>query len=112
MSFMAQQELNGRSSGFHDRKASGSSDEGALTSFGRMALHSLRGGELPGLDAFLSSKDADSAESCDDMSSRDPDSPLQQGKEFDNPTIDPRDVARDPRDGRRKVGFMSRLVHR
>lgn len=108
MSFMAQQERVSRSSTMQ----SGASEEGALSAFGRLALNSLRAAELPGLDAFLSSKDADSSESSDGMSSRDPDSPLQQAKEFDHPKADPRDAVRDPRDERRKHRFMSRLVHR
>jgi hypothetical protein len=113
MSFMSQQELDSQSSTFHDRKLSGASEEGALSALGRVAINSLRASELPGLDALLSSKDADSCESSDGMSSRDPDSPLQQAKEFDHPKADPRDaVRRDPRDERRKRRFMSRLVHR
>ncbi len=116
MSFMAaQQEHNRRASASHDRKPSDSSEEGTLAAFGRIALNSLRAGELPHLDAFLSSKDDDddeSMKSSDGMSSRDFDSPPQHGKEFDSPRADPRDAGRDPRDGRRKVRFMGRLVHR
>ncbi len=107
MSFEAQKELNSRSSTMHDRKLSGCSEDGALQTFSRLALNSLRAAESS-LDAFLSKDD----DSSDGMSSRDPDSPLQHGKEFDSSIADPRDAARDPRDGRRRGGFMSRLVHR
>ena len=110
MSFMARQELNSRSSTMHDRKLCGSSEDGALQAFSRLALNSLRAAESS-IDAFLS-KDDDSIKSSDGTSSRDPDSPLQHGKEFDGPIVDPRDAARDPRDGRRRGGFVSRLVHR
>jgi hypothetical protein len=108
MSFMAQQELDSRSSTFNDQ-------EGTLSTLGRLAMNSLRTGELPRLDGLLSSKDADSVESSD-SSSRDPDSPLRNGKEFDHPKVDPRDPVRDPREHRRRrssrSGFMSRLMHR
>ncbi len=110
MSFEAQRGLNSRSSTMHDRKLSGSSEDGALQAFSRLALNSLRAAESS-LDAFLS-KDDDSIKSSDGTSSRDPDSPLQHGKEFDAPIVDPRDAVRDPRDGRRRGGLMSRLVHR
>jgi len=115
MSFMAQQELDSRSSTFSDRKLSGSFEEGTLSALGRLAINSLRTGELPRLDGLLSSKDPDSVESSD-SSSRDPDSPLRNGKEFDHPKVDPRDSARDPREHRRRrssrSSFMSRLMHR
>ncbi|KAK4151744.1 hypothetical protein C8A00DRAFT_45103 [Chaetomidium leptoderma] len=112
MSFMAQRELNSRSSTFDDQKPSGLFEEGALSAFGRLAINSIRATELPGLDAFRSSKDVDSAESSDGMSSRAPDSPLQHDGEFDHPKADPRDAARDPRERRRRGSLMSRLMHR
>ena len=116
MSFMAQQESsnNSRASTLNDTP-----EEGALSAFGRLAINSLRAAELPRLDAFLpGSRDGgdSAAESSDGMSSSDPDSPVHRGQEFDHPhhsKVDPRDAARDPRDGRRRRGsFMSRLMHR
>jgi len=112
MSFMAQMESNSRASTFDDRRSGGSPEEGALSAFGRLAINSLRAAELPRLDAFLSSKDGDGVESSDGMSSSDPDSPVHRGSEFNHPKADPRDAARDPRDGRRRGSFMSRLMHR
>lgn len=110
MSFMAQQEVEHRSS--LAQKLGGAPDEGALTAFSRLAMNSLRAAELPGLDAFLPSKDGDSIKSSDGGSSSDPDSPRHLGREFDHPKIDPRDAVRDPREGRRRGSFMRRLVHR
>ncbi len=110
MSFMAQQELDSRSSTFSD--LSSPSDEGVLSAFGRLAINSLRAAELPRLDAFLSSKDGESLESSDGMSSGDPGSPPPQEKHFDDRKVDPRDAGRDPRDERRKSRFMHRLMHR
>ncbi|KAK4043084.1 hypothetical protein C8A01DRAFT_44007 [Parachaetomium inaequale] len=116
MTFMAQQESHSRASTLDDR--GDADEEGALSAFGRLAINSIRAAELRGLDAFLpSSRDGDSAESTDGMSSSDPDSPVHRGKEFDHhhhPKVDPRDAARDPRDGRRRRrgSFISRLMHR
>jgi hypothetical protein len=113
MTFMAQQESRSRASTLDDR---GAAEEGALSAFGRLAINSIRAAELPRLDAFLpGSRDGDSAESSDGMSSSDPDSPVHRGKEFDHhhPKVDPRDAARDPRNGHRRRGsFISRLMHR
>lgn len=114
MSFMNQQEQQER-----ERKLTGSSEDGTLSAFSRLAISSLRNGDLPrlaeGIDAFLSSnnKDGDSIVSSDGMSSQDPESPTLLGRPFDHPKEDPRDGARDPRDDRhRKGGFMNRLMHR
>lgn len=114
MSFMSQQEQKER-----EHKSSGSSEDGTLSAFGRLAISSLRNGDLPrladGIDALLSSnnKDGESIVSCDGMSSKDPDSPTHHGMPFVHSKEDPRDAARDPRDDRRhKSGFVNRLVHR
>lgn len=109
MSFKSQQEADSRSSTLQNLGLS-SGDGGAFSALGRMAINSIRAAELPGLDAFLN-KDGDSVESSDG-SSRDPDSPLHNGAEFGHPKADPRDVVRDPREGRRRGSFMRRLVHR
>jgi hypothetical protein len=110
MSFMAQQELDSRSSTFSDMGSP--ADEGVLSAFGRLAINSLRAAELPRLDAFLSGKDGESLGSSDGMSSGDPGSPPPQAKHFDHGKVDPRDAGRDPRDERRKSRFMHRLMHR
>lgn len=114
---MAQQE-RGR------KLSTASSEEGTLSAFSRIAINSLRNGELPSfaeIDALLSSsKDGDSIHSSDGMSSRSPDSPTQPAGVFEPATkTDPRDesMSRDPRDRRRKhrrkgSGFVSRLMHR
>ncbi|KAK4104919.1 hypothetical protein N658DRAFT_493029 [Parathielavia hyrcaniae] len=106
MSFMTQQASASRSSTFSDQTSNASMEEGTLSALGRLAIDSLRAGELPSLDGFLSSKDADGAESSDGMSSRDPDSPLQNCEEFDR--------AKSPSRGHRRYrsSFMSRLMHR
>lgn len=117
MSFTAQRELQGRSSALHDRTPSSSSDEGALTALGRLAVSSLRHAELPklaeGLDAFLSSKDTDSIASSDGVIGRSPsESPMQNGREFDQPKAEPRDGVRDHRDGQPRDSLVKRLMHR
>ncbi|KAK4240474.1 hypothetical protein C8A03DRAFT_13197 [Achaetomium macrosporum] len=112
MTFKARQGLRDGSPSRRDRRSSESSEEGTLTALGRFAINSLRSAEIPGFDTFLSSsKDADSIESSDGMSSKSPDSPLQPGKEYDQ-AFDPRDAARDRRRGRRRGSFISRLVPR
>lgn len=111
MSFMAQQEANSRASTFDDRR-SDSPEEGTLSAFGRLAINSIRAAEIPGLDAFLPSKDGDGVESSDGLSSRDPDSPVHRGAAFEAPKVDPRDAVRDPRNGRRRSSFINRLMHR
>lgn len=111
MSFKSQEESR-------ERKLSVSED-GTLSAFSRLAISSLRNGDLPrlagGIDALLSSKDGDSITSSDGTSSRDPDSPTQPGRPFDphhRHKTDPRDAVRDPREHRRKGSFVSRLMHR
>lgn len=92
-------------------------EEGTLSALGRMAINSLRSAELSrlagGIDALLSCKDGDSTSSSDAVSSAGPDSPTL-GAPFDHhPKPDPRDAARDPRDGRRRGNsFISRLRSR
>ncbi|KAK4127581.1 hypothetical protein N657DRAFT_641588 [Parathielavia appendiculata] len=112
MSFMTQQS-GSRSSTFSDQTFNGSVEEGTLSALGRLAINSLRTGELPSLDGCLLSKDADIYESSDGMSSRDPESPLRNGKEFDQAKTLPRDAVRGRRGHRRhRSSFMSRLIHR
>ncbi|KAL2196275.1 hypothetical protein P885DRAFT_78614 [Corynascus similis CBS 632.67] len=112
MTFMAQLESNSRASTFDDQKSGGSSEEGTLSAFGRLAINSLRAAELPRLDAFLSSKDGDGVESSDGTSSRDPDSPVHRGSEFGHLETGTQDAARGSRHRRRRSSFMSRLMHR
>ncbi|KAJ4302211.1 hypothetical protein N0V88_002347 [Collariella sp. IMI 366227] len=110
MSFMSRQELESPSSSA--LKLTSSSEEGALSAFSRLAIGSLRAAELPSLDALLGNKDGASIESSDGMSSRDPDSPLQQGAEFEKPKVDhPSDAKSHYREGRRKSHLLKRLIH-
>ncbi|KAL2130190.1 hypothetical protein VTI74DRAFT_6779 [Chaetomium olivicolor] len=107
MSFMSQHELASPSAAM---SFSASSEEGALSAFSRLAISSLRAAELPSLDALLG-KDGDTIESLDGMSSRDPDSPLQQETEFEKRKVDPPDAGRGHRDGRRRSRLLKRWIH-
>ncbi|KAK0670473.1 hypothetical protein QBC41DRAFT_221644 [Cercophora samala] len=109
MTFQVQTERPyGRSLSLYDRKVSGSSDEGALTTLGRMALGSIRPtAEQPAV-IRPASRDGHSVTSSDGTGSP-PDSPTRQAKQ------DPRDSAKDPRDGRRhrrRSSLINRLLHR
>ncbi|GAB1314982.1 hypothetical protein MFIFM68171_05192 [Madurella fahalii] len=87
----------------HGRQLSTSSDEGAITAIGRLAINSLRSAERP-MSPW--SKDADSIVSSDGLSSS-PDSPTHLAKEFGHRKAGSRDGGR-----RRGNSFISRLMHR
>lgn len=107
---MSRQELESPSSSA--LKLTSSSEERALSAFSRLAIGSLRAAELPSLDALLGNKDGASIESSDGISSSDPDSPLQQGAEFEKPKVDhPPDSRLHQMEGRRKTRLLKRLIH-
>lgn len=70
------------------------------------------------INSIMPSKDGDSEESSDGLSSQDPESPRHRGTEFDHPPttkVDPRESdVQDPRKPRRRrrSSFMSKLMHR
>lgn len=109
MSFQVQTERPyGRSLSLYDRKVSGSSDEGALATLGRMALGSIRPSAEQPAGIRPTSRDGHSVTTSDGTGSP-PHSPTRQVKQ------DPRDAARDPRDGRRhrrRSSLINRLLHR
>ncbi|KAK0739884.1 hypothetical protein B0T21DRAFT_150063 [Apiosordaria backusii] len=109
MSFQVQTERPyGRSLSLYDCAVSGSSDEGALTTLSRMALGSIRPSAEQPTTIRPASRDGHSVTSSDGTGTP-PDSPTHQAKQ------DPRDAARDPRDGRRrrrKSSLIGRLLHR
>ncbi|KAK4646473.1 hypothetical protein QC761_210800 [Podospora bellae-mahoneyi] len=109
MSFQVQTERPyGRSLSRYDRKVSGSSDEGALATLGRMALGSIRPSAEQPAGIRPTSRDGHSVTTSDGTGSP-PHSPTRQVKQ------DPRDAARDPRDGRRhrrRSSLINRLLHR
>lgn len=94
----------GKSSQAHGRQLSASSDEGAISAIGRLAINSLRSAERP-MSPW--SKDADSIVSSDGLSSSSPDSPTRLAKELGHHKAGSRDGGR-----RRGNSFISRLMHR
>ncbi|KAH6626941.1 hypothetical protein B0J18DRAFT_409184 [Chaetomium sp. MPI-SDFR-AT-0129] len=70
------------------------------------------------INSIMPSRDGDSEESSDGLSSQDPESPRHRGTEFDRPPtakVDPRESeAQDPRKGRRRrrSSFLGRFMHR
>ncbi|KXX77709.1 hypothetical protein MMYC01_203175 [Madurella mycetomatis] len=88
----------------HGRQLSASSDEGAISAIGRLAINSLRSAERP-MSPW--SKDADSIDSSDGLSSSSPDSPTRLAKGLGHHKASSRDGGR-----RRGNSFISRLMHR
>lgn len=109
MSFQVQRERSRSSSlGLYDRTFNAIPEEGTFSALGRLALTSIRGAE----PIRPVTRDGESVTSSDNSGPNSPTHSHSSGSSSGK--VDPRDTARDPREGRRrrrKSSFMSRLLH-